>query len=268
MRGRGRTWLGYLIYALTLYIGAILFFAAPVLGGYTGSITRAVLSPNEELASIAGSSYWTGCEVPPGEDPWPESDEELPPPGSTVWDTRLCRFRPFVSIGPGTSEADCWLPARRYPNALGAGVLLAWAGTESWKPETQAFDLTSASLAAEGRLVCLGAQEEGAAKCHIGELDVVCMLSVPEFIVLASETLEVTPEQPSPPTQEQSPLLVGRLSGTTEPPAAAEQILPLKRPIRQRCRKRRQITSPRRKEACLKKGRQIGVSRQRGVSKP
>lgn len=154
----------------------------------TGEITRAVLSPDEVTANLAGSATWNGCEPPPLEEPvWPVIE--------LYWDTSDCGWIPFATVGPGESSDDCADSDRRRPEDLGSGVVLVWSGSESQTPGVQSFDLTEASVAgATGQLLCLSRLEIELWECDLidagGWYDGHCSGGVEHLYVLAAAKIE------------------------------------------------------------------------------
>lgn len=126
----------------------------------SGEITRAQVSPDWTTASIAGNAVRSnGCEAPPKE-PKPGPEEEVVPPilpESPPW---KCGWIPFVTIGPGSSQADCSADARSW-NSFGEGIQIVWTGSETKGAGPAAFDLDDVGLehGANAPLICLAAVE-------------------------------------------------------------------------------------------------------------
>lgn len=223
---------------------------APFASGSTGVISAAEASADWTTADLAGSASWEGCEIldPLGPEPAPGSSGYL----------EDCAWRPFATIGAGSSSADCSLPGRLSPGDLGPGVILAWEGWNAWEPGTQPFAVDELSLEeASGHLVCLSALEKGPTHCHVGELDWVCEPAVPQSQVLAAALL-TAPEKPPPVPQPALPAFA--LSPSEVRPAASP---------RKRCRRRASSARSLRVKRCEKHhGRHVNVARNRKVSIP
>lgn len=143
---------------------ALLLVPSGALASSSGEIARAEASLDWATASIAGEATRSnGCIRPPNEGPDKEKEEPNDkgpaptPPTSAPYE---CGWIPLATIGPGSSPEDCSAPARRL-GSIGAGVQLAWVGSELKGAGSAAFDLPSYVLqhGAAGPLLCLSAVE-------------------------------------------------------------------------------------------------------------
>lgn len=128
-------------------------------GASSGEITRAHVTPDWAMASVAGVAVRSsGCIFPPEEPPAPE--KELPPPilpDSPPW---TCGWIPYLTAGPGSSPSDCLTSSRRL-DSLGPGVQLVWVGPEQKQAGSAAFDYAGIGLeqGSAAPLLCLAAVE-------------------------------------------------------------------------------------------------------------
>lgn len=142
----------------------VAFLAPASASATTAEVSTASVSADGSQITIAGSVTWTGCEIkfpePPPPPPGPEEEEEgegeeeLPPLDSPP---PHCGWTPFATVGPGSDPAECSLPERQWPEALGPGVALTWKGAESRGAGTVSFEVADLPVSGGGgQLVCLG----------------------------------------------------------------------------------------------------------------
>jgi hypothetical protein len=141
-------------FALGAVVVALAFSAGVAMASSsTGELTHAEASPDWTAAHLAGSASWTGCGVSePSEPPELFLEGPLSGPGTRA----PCYWRPFVTVGPGSTEADCEENSR-LPWSGDEAVSVVWAGGEVSAGGTQSFDLSEVPLdGIPGQLACLG----------------------------------------------------------------------------------------------------------------
>lgn len=106
----------------------------------SGEFTRAVASVDLTSGSIAGTASWDHCEWEGGE--------------------TSCTWRPYVTMGPGTNEAEC-SSTGRHLGQLGEGIALVWEGPKSTVPEeSMTFDIADFPIPDQTtQLACLSVVE-------------------------------------------------------------------------------------------------------------
>ncbi|HET7444908.1 MAG TPA: hypothetical protein VFJ57_09645 [Solirubrobacterales bacterium] len=159
--------------ALMAGAAAIAAILAPSASASSGEITRALANSSRTEASVAGSITWTGCEHPAPVGPLEPFPPIKPKPGEPipskeVWPNLPCNWTPFVTLGPGTADADCSAPGRQDPDSLGEGVTLVWLGFTRSGAGADQFDVGGIPLGGgANQLLCLSAVELGAQKTWI-----------------------------------------------------------------------------------------------------
>ncbi|HEY5708870.1 MAG TPA: hypothetical protein VIS51_05705 [Solirubrobacterales bacterium] len=106
----------------------------------SGEFTHAVASVDLTSGGIAGAASWDHCEWEGGE--------------------TSCTWLPYVTVGPGTNEAECSL-TDRHLGQLGEGVALVWEGAGSTVPEESVtFDIAGFPIPDQtAQLACLSMVE-------------------------------------------------------------------------------------------------------------
>lgn len=133
--------------------------AASASAAASGTITRALASLDGSSGSFAGSVTWTGCEphgYPPEKPdkpgPGEEKAKEIPTP-------RHCGWIPVLTVGTGTTAADCDGRRIAEPETL-SGATVVWSEGERFDAGTQSFEVDGVPLgAAEALLACLAVVE-------------------------------------------------------------------------------------------------------------
>jgi hypothetical protein len=209
-----------------LVAAALMLFAlqaAPSLASgpsSSGEISRAQVSPDWTMASIAGVASRTNECVEPPEEPEPP---EGPEPGESSGPTppiepesppQMCGWIPYATVGPGTSQADCSSAGRRL-DSLGQGVQLVWEGKEIGGPGSAGYDLQDVQLenGPNGPLLCLSAVEAvvESLMCEVEEEGGTCPYVVEHaYYQLDSALLE-------PATPSVSPATTSALSSPVQP---------------------------------------------------
>jgi hypothetical protein len=173
-------------------LGVILPVGTAMASG--GEITQAEASSDWTTAHLAGWASWAGCGVSGPSDPL---ESFLEGPLTDIQTRAPCYWRPFVTVGPGSTEGDCE-ENDRLPWSNDETVSLAWTGQEVSTGGTQDFDLPEVPLGkTPGQLACLGFVETVYNTCaptkgnvcpmwfsatHVGVLDSASLES-PEAIV-------------------------------------------------------------------------------------
>lgn len=164
MRGRAQVGGG-----LSAALVVLLALLAPSIASASssGAIARSQVSADWALASLAGIATRTNdCEEPPAGGPAPPEepgggpggpDELAEPiqPETAPWE---CGWIAYATVGPGTAQADCSSPGRRW-GSIGNGVQLVWSSEELTEAGSVDFDLGNVGLTygANAPLLCLAA---------------------------------------------------------------------------------------------------------------
>jgi cell division septation protein DedD len=244
-------------FALSAVVVALAFSTGVAMASSsTGEITGAEASPDWTAAHLAGSASWTGCGVSESSDP---SELLLEGPLTGGQAQAPCYWQPFVTVGPGETEADCEENSR-LPWSSDETVSVAWAGVEVSIGGTQSFDLPEVPLGgAPGQLACLGFVETIYNTCvptegrvcpmwfsatHVGVLD-SASLDAPETIIDPEEPegatespLKATESQQQPPAES---------TAQATPPAETP---PAGNPLRPSCPRGQQRVARRSKAVC------------------
>ena len=195
---------GNLLLAGTVVV-LLLWLPATAVGNgvSSGEITTAEASQGLTTGHLAGWASWTGCDWDePTEPPSPWLEEPFFPT------TRVpCEWKPFVTVGPGQTEADCEEESR-LPWSQGEAVSAVWLGQLVWTAGTQNFDLEAPLHGTPEELACLGFVETIYNTClwekgkicpqwysasHVGLLDSAPLATAPEEI--EEEEQEPDPEE-------------------------------------------------------------------------
>jgi len=209
-----------LLVALLALCSSGVMSATAEASGSGGEITEAKID-NGGAISVSGRAVWEGCEnsISDQGHPWLYGIWDFLE--GTYWIGGSCRWRPFLTVGPGTDAADCSTPQRDLLGPPEPGIAVLWEGPIAWgkEEEERSFDLHEVKAEdAAGRLLCLATMYTGPDLCFFGSLDAVCEPGPEEMRVLASAALREPEEVSSAIDTTTSPPIIYAATSAAETP--------------------------------------------------